>query len=437
MSKKKSRNIAGKGNLRRIRNAPKIPSLESFIEESLEKGKKIILLVDFNNVRGKSDFALTNQDLLFQLEQWKNASSSIRRIQIVCVIDHGSRNFAYRFCNLGLVVFAGPNRTADDVIAKATHWLIVPNREKTMKVDDDGVALDSNFDIRVLAVTSDRELKMRCLRINRLRKCKEKQRNDSDNIKVFDSFQLLKCLDNFRRLNSNSVEQKPFDVSDRGDKFGDNAGNDNEDAGSLMLSRILKEELSRLEKDLRFYDYKHPPWKSGQEKLEASEAVPYKTMVLSTATTNNSINSCQTEEVLYCSPKQTYTEKTWHRVLIAENMRQMMDRFPEPAETTISDVLSQYQFRYNQENSTKEHTLNLFLDHRMRFEPHLQQELHEYFDRSLASVEYDKVQATVNETTVNSRYLLQIRWFDKLKWTSILETISTCYQKPNERAQRK
>jgi hypothetical protein len=90
----------------------------------------MILLVESNNVRGKEDFQLTNSGLLKKLQWWRRQSFSsdsnsnrTTRMNIVCVMDHGSQAGTFSYEGLGLVVFAGPNRTADDVIAQATRWM--------------------------------------------------------------------------------------------------------------------------------------------------------------------------------------------------------------------------------------------------------------------------------------------------------------------------
>eukprot|EP00546_Thalassionema_frauenfeldii_P000872 CAMPEP_0178935920 /NCGR_PEP_ID=MMETSP0786-20121207/24840_1 /TAXON_ID=186022 /ORGANISM="Thalassionema frauenfeldii, Strain CCMP 1798" /LENGTH=394 /DNA_ID=CAMNT_0020614175 /DNA_START=126 /DNA_END=1307 /DNA_ORIENTATION=+ len=394
MSKKNRNN----GNRRR-KNSLKLPSLEAFTKVSLEEERSTYLLVDFNNVRGKSDFALTNHDLLFQLDKWKSSFSSQRKVQIICVIDHGAYPHAYQFGNLGLVIFAGPDRTADDIIVKATRWLIVPNTEDVTEIRDATsiTSFDSNMVVSV--VTSDRELKMRCLRIKRLRRGNRNKKSISAQAKVFESFQLLDCL---RKFSSSNVNVK---------SAGDNSNpkNTKATATSIKLRHVLKQELARLERDIRFYDYKHPPWESGQEQVEASEAVPYKTTVLSNNITDNLITQFQEENNEVCSPKKVYNEKTWHRVLIAENMRRMLDRVPVSVKTP-NDILLQYQCQYNKQNSTNEFPPNLFLDHRLRFEPHLQEELVQYFDRALTSSGFGVLQITPDDTLTNSGYVLQKRW---------------------------
>ena len=110
---------------RTTKNQQKSP-FERCIDDSQEQGRDVVVLVDSNNVRGKTDFQWTNRDLLKLLRVWK--SSQDQSVEVICVVDHGlqAQAFPYEF---GLIVLAGPHRTADDVIAAATKWITTPPDE--------------------------------------------------------------------------------------------------------------------------------------------------------------------------------------------------------------------------------------------------------------------------------------------------------------------
>jgi hypothetical protein len=80
----------------------------------------LVLVVDVENVRGKSGFAYSHQDLLEGLEQyalfWK-ATSNACDLGILGVVDHGSAPTGFSM-HFGGLVFAGPTRKADDVVAQ-------------------------------------------------------------------------------------------------------------------------------------------------------------------------------------------------------------------------------------------------------------------------------------------------------------------------------
>ena len=93
-------------------------------------GRPTLLIVDTNNVRGKSDFAIWNCDLLPLLTSLRNQyqprseQQQQHLLHIVYVMDHGCRPQVFDYED-GLIVFAGPHRTADDVIAQATRAVVV------------------------------------------------------------------------------------------------------------------------------------------------------------------------------------------------------------------------------------------------------------------------------------------------------------------------
>jgi hypothetical protein len=350
-------------------------SLDSWIDTSLQEEKEIVLLVDSNNVRGKEDFQLTNSGLLKKLQWWHRQSfsdiESRTRMNIVCVVDHGSKAGAFSYEGLGLVVFAGPNRTADDVIAQATRWM-APSPEEFNSVDREGVE-KTNDKRNVFVVTSDGELRMRCLRSNRPGNMKRKKR-PTNNVKVFGSPQLLPFLEK----SDDSLQDPNIDREE--------AGNDQRTAKRQLL---LESKLLEVEKDIREYERKRPPYKNREEQLEALASGVWKSSILL-----GEGDDASHDEEEFTSPSlpfdtKSFSEKTWHRVLIAENMRRMMEQLPSApsSPTTLSPVLSGYQTFYNQKNdfSSVAATANMFEDHRIQHEPYLQQQLLQYLDQGVAS----------------------------------------------------
>ena len=113
----------------------------------LTSNPNIAILVDAENIRGKTNFELTHADLLDRLMVW----SSLRNHaygRCIVVIDHGSKPTAHSLSQLkgyGIcVTFSGPNQKADDVIARDTQWLL------------------NQTDVsQVIVITADRELSFR------------------------------------------------------------------------------------------------------------------------------------------------------------------------------------------------------------------------------------------------------------------------------------
>ena len=77
-----------------------------------------VLMVDVENVRGTSGFAVSHLELLDQLQEWSTVCGLTGRGQVIMIVDHGADQYAYWTTTGGLgIVFAGPHQTADDVMA--------------------------------------------------------------------------------------------------------------------------------------------------------------------------------------------------------------------------------------------------------------------------------------------------------------------------------
>jgi predicted phosphodiesterase len=85
------------------------------------------ILVDVENVRGKSGFCLSHADVVTALARWGRVCGLQGRLSLV--VDHGSAPSAYWLGNNSTthvdlaILFAGPSRKADDVIAQDVAFL--------------------------------------------------------------------------------------------------------------------------------------------------------------------------------------------------------------------------------------------------------------------------------------------------------------------------
>jgi len=103
------------------------------------------ILLDLENIRGKSGFALSHGQLLDKCTVWAERRNLYG--QVTLVVDHGSEASGYWLKERGLgVVFAGPSQKADDIIARDVAYM-----QSTLGRD-------------VVVVTADRELMRRCHR---------------------------------------------------------------------------------------------------------------------------------------------------------------------------------------------------------------------------------------------------------------------------------
>ena len=135
-----------------------IPSITQKFQ-TITSNPNICIVIDVENVRGKTSFELDHADLLDRLLVWTTLRGYALGRTIV-VIDHGSKSSAHLLkchdtgsCNDSCVregsicvSFAGPgNIKADDIIARDVRWLI-----STKEVE------------HVTVITADQELAWRC-----------------------------------------------------------------------------------------------------------------------------------------------------------------------------------------------------------------------------------------------------------------------------------
>ena len=107
------------------------------------------VLVDVENVRGKSSFEMTHGEVLDRIAVWARRKDMIGHVTMV--VDHGSEQAAYWLGGRGVgIVFAGESLNADDVIARDVEFCIAGG--------DSG----EGGGREVVVVTSDEELRCRC-----------------------------------------------------------------------------------------------------------------------------------------------------------------------------------------------------------------------------------------------------------------------------------
>jgi predicted phosphodiesterase len=106
-----------------------------------------LIIVDGDNVRGKTKFSASKEQLCKDLDIFV-ASTGIDG-RVVLMYDHGNEHEAFLYGSLA-VCFSGPGKTADDVIARDLVWF------------------QRRFDCSVLVVTADTGLKTRCFQGGRI-----------------------------------------------------------------------------------------------------------------------------------------------------------------------------------------------------------------------------------------------------------------------------
>ena len=134
--------------------------------QTLTSNPNVCILIDMENVRGKTSFELDHSDLLDRLLIWTSLRGYASGRTIV-VVDHGSKSTAHllsshcRGSDGGVgdstpdeaalcVTFAGPNIKADDVIVRDVSWLLSSSSKHNVCVE------------HVVVITADNELSWRC-----------------------------------------------------------------------------------------------------------------------------------------------------------------------------------------------------------------------------------------------------------------------------------
>jgi hypothetical protein len=123
-----------------------------------------VVLIDGDNVRGKTSFSVSKEQLLQDLHCFKDKFGLHDKLQLY--YDHGRWHEAYK-CDGLSVVFSG-EKTADDIIARDVAWW------------------KDRFKAHVMVVTADSGLKARCHRAVRL---------DNKALTVIDSNLFLELMD--------------------------------------------------------------------------------------------------------------------------------------------------------------------------------------------------------------------------------------------------
>ena len=98
-----------------------------------------VILIDGDNVRGKTKFQLSKEELCDRVQEWMTISSLSGLV--VLMFDHGSKHSGTFIPDSKLaVVFSGPGRSADDVITRDVGWFQnIQQRDVVVITEDNGL----------------------------------------------------------------------------------------------------------------------------------------------------------------------------------------------------------------------------------------------------------------------------------------------------------
>ena len=366
----------------------------------LQPTSPVLLIVDANNVRGKNDFSWTYRDLMDRLQnQWSEHDNQDKKLHILCVVDHGCRPEAFTLNPQLSVVFAGPHRTADDVIVQSCEWF----RTATAPMEQSSSPSIAAFFKHIVVATSDGELRRRCLGCNNnqillARRKRQRQRGATTTFSPLSTAR-IQVVTSMLFLNYLQQQQQ----QDEEEQSPPQGKNNNHDDASLSTSiqdttsfASILNNLYTLEQDLRWYQFTKPPWNSGHEKALAQDLEPWDGRHLFSSadvapSTENSTVIPPT--VLRNKP---FSEKTWHRIVFAEHWRRGLAEcnleptmaFDSPS--AGSGIWNKFRDQYNTPNEGDSHeqhvSVSLFQDTRISFQPDQQAQMLEYLQQSISSV---------------------------------------------------
>ena len=108
--------------------------------KSLVHGFDGVLLIDGDNVRGKSLFGLSHVSLLARTARW-TARHQLSG-NVVLLVDHGTLPSAYHLPRLAgmSIAFSGPRLSADDVAARDVAWFHARGHDVMLVTADGGLS---------------------------------------------------------------------------------------------------------------------------------------------------------------------------------------------------------------------------------------------------------------------------------------------------------
>jgi len=192
-----------------------------------------VVLIDLENVRGKSNFELTHRELLKRTTMW--AKMHDLQDKVTMVVDHGSLHTAFYLPEGGLsMVFAGPRMKADDVLARDVAF----------------------FGRNAIVITADNELMSRC---------RNAMANSDDDVEI-QFIQPIKFISDLEILNDKVQKQheKIIELEEQITANGD--GNTDAAAAAETNDALSAELVIRIDEEIKIRGYMYETETQMREK---------------------------------------------------------------------------------------------------------------------------------------------------------------------------
>ena len=357
--------------------------LEEKISQSLDEHDRVkpFVLIDVENVRGKTGFAMNHADLLQLTNKWiiQNGIEGC----VSMIVDHGSLASGYYVKDLELgIVFAGPTCKADDVIARDVTSIVRVNTAPSNQNDNHQIS-------NLVVVTSDNGLIQRC-------------RSSSSKQKSFlQIWSPLRLLDDLEKLGQQDKKRSSHKLTlEEKVAFIHNEMNDDsflkENSSDIQLAASLLEKEAKLQannqKPTTTKHKRRKPTKGYSKEVRkirrrveqiktkigrkflSSTSIRLHPLLLSEknehATTIHHLS--MEEQILYAqwydimfqhrtSSGVKYKEETKDRVILAERLRNQIESFINLPSETINTEASNFKPAFQHAlkyATTKEKILN-------------------------------------------------------------------------------
>jgi len=114
---------------------PKVINSAGIMNRFLNLRPDVLILLDGDNIRGKSGFRWSKESLYCKVHQFVERAQLKNRV--ILLYDHGPQHYGHKIHGF-TCLFGGSGRTADDVISKAVQWCSIRNCSTLVVTSDSG-----------------------------------------------------------------------------------------------------------------------------------------------------------------------------------------------------------------------------------------------------------------------------------------------------------
>eukprot|EP01041_Mallomonas_annulata_P006063 gene6063-12227_t len=294
-----------------ISGSSRVIALSDKIKHLVASGA--VVMVDGDNVRGKTKFSLTKEHLCDAVIMWAKQQSIQDRV--VIFFDHADEHEAFLLNGGSAIVFSGPKRSADDIISRDVSWF-----HQTLQRN-------------VVVITEDQELRSRC----------RKSSTSTCSVSIIASPAFVEILTDMASKNSEvdatltvSTPNQHILVEPTGDELKDLVMQ----ANLIQVEHQLQQKITTVKSQIKRSSRKKlTPLKAKLlslqtqvDKIAQTSKLVQEELINNDNSTQTAINPIESEDSfqsrateillkLLTKNKVWEPEQTWERIILAENFR--------------------------------------------------------------------------------------------------------------------